>query len=361
MLIHIRCRTILLLAMLAVPLAAQADVSYAVKPIGVAGSMPAGINNRGEVVGYYTSGDAVRAFVYSSSGFVDLGTLGGGYSRAHGINDLSVVVGAAEDAAGNTRAFAYADGRMSDLGTLGGTNSSAAAINNNGQIAGVADSADGSFAFRFTPGAGMENLGTLPGGGNSRAEGINNAGIVVGGAVVSDTPTPPFHAFLFESGAMIDLDSQNSPFSVGQAINDSGDVVGWINAGFGIDHAFLYSDGTMTDLRTLSGFGTSLAYDINNNGQIVGWSEVAGRDSRGILYDDGVMVDLTAMLVPASGWTIQAAYGINDLQQIAAWGCQVNVCQALLLDPASPVPEPETHALLLAGLGLIGWTLSRKH
>jgi probable HAF family extracellular repeat protein len=246
---------------------------------------------------------------------------------------------------------------MTDLGTLGGNNSSAAAINNKGQVTGVADGIDGSVAFLYAPGTGMLSLGTLPDGVSSRAEGINNAGVVVGGSLTGGTPLPRFHAFMHASGTMADLGSLTGAFSVAQAINDRGVVVGWSNAGFNIDHAFLYAAGVMTDLGTLTGQGSSGAYDINNAGQVVGWSEVANKETRAILYEDGAMVDLEKLLDPGSGWTIESAFAINDLQQIAAYGCNRGSCQAVLLDPVSPVPEPRTDAMVLAGLALLGCSL----
>lgn len=351
-------KAILLLTTLINPLVAQADiVKYAITPIGIVGSMPAGINNNGQVVGSFVSGNSTHAFLYSRDSFVDLGTLGGGYSRALAINDSGTVVGTAGNSASDTRAFVYVNGSMSDIGTLGGSNSSANAINNNGQIAGVADSASGSFAFMYTPGVDILNLGALPGGPFSRAQGINDAGTVVGGSLVGDFPLASFHAFKYSSGSMIDLGPQNSSWSVGQAINGNGDVVGWSNAGVNVDHAVLYSADLITDLGTLNGFGSSVAYDINDDGQVVGSSEVAGRESRGFLYENGAMINLDTLINSALGWTIESAYGINNQQQIAAYGCNGSVCQALLLDPVSTVAEPQTLSILLTGLVLVGWTM----
>lgn len=351
---------VLSLILLSAPLAAHAHIRYVVTPIGPAGSMPTAINSSGQVVGSFSAGDATHAFLYSGARFVDLGTLGGVYSIARGINDADAIVGASDVAAGNTHAFVYANGAMTDLGTLGGNNSSAAAINNNGQVAGVADAPGGSYAFLYSPGAGMLSLGTLPDGVSSRAEGINNAGVVVGGSLTGATPLPQFHAFMRASGEMADLGSFTGTFSVAQAINDSGVVVGWSNAGFNIDHAFLYAASVMTDLGTLAGQGSSGAYGINNAGQVVGWSKVANKETRAILYENGAMVDLDRLVDPASGWTIESAFAINDLQQIAAYGCNRGSCQALLLDPVSLVPEPRTDAMVLAGLVLLGWSLRAR-
>ena len=71
---------------------------------------------------------------------------------------------------------------MTDLGTLGGDYSHASGINDAGQVVGVAPTlSNGQFhAFITGPdGVGMTDLGTL-GGDYSDASGINDAGQVVG-------------------------------------------------------------------------------------------------------------------------------------------------------------------------------------
>src|SRR5689334_10101578 len=95
-----RHQAVLSLVILFAPLVAHADIRYVVTPIGPAGSMPAGINSSGQVVGSFTAGDATHAFLYSGARFVDLGTLGGTYSIARGINDAGAIVGASDVAAG---------------------------------------------------------------------------------------------------------------------------------------------------------------------------------------------------------------------------------------------------------------------
>ena len=68
----------------------------------------------------------------------DLGTLGGTYSSANGINDLGQVVGWAY-LTGDTAQHAFArrgSAPMVDLGTFGGSYSGANGVNNAGQIVG---------------------------------------------------------------------------------------------------------------------------------------------------------------------------------------------------------------------------------
>jgi hypothetical protein len=51
---------------------------------------------------------------------------------------------------------------------------------------------------------------------------------------------------------------------------------------------------------------------------------------------------------------LHEARGINDLGQVAAFGCMGENCQAVLLDVIPQVPEPASVTLMLAGLGLVG-------
>src|SRR5438093_6645446 len=74
---------------------------------------------------------------YSAQTFriTDLGTLGGTYSQANGINDSRQIAGQSAIAAKNTHAFLYDSGTMQDLGAFGDTQSVALAINGSTQIA----------------------------------------------------------------------------------------------------------------------------------------------------------------------------------------------------------------------------------
>ena len=109
------------------------------------------------------------------------------------------------------------------------------------------------------------NLGDL-GGGDSTARAINNLGQVVGDSMTTGGED---HAFLYSDGVMTDLGSPGVA-SQADAINDPGQVAGDMTTG-DITHAFRYSDGTMMDLGTLGG-GASQVTAINQSGEVVGYS-----------------------------------------------------------------------------------------
>src|SRR5271169_5564933 len=72
---------------------------------------------------------------------IDLGTLGGSFSLAYGINDNGQIDGFSTLPGDNVvHSFLYNHGAMTDLGTLGGPNSqSFANLNNATQVAGYAE------------------------------------------------------------------------------------------------------------------------------------------------------------------------------------------------------------------------------
>ena len=222
-----------------------------------------------------------------------------------------------------------ANSLLQDLGTLQtqDENSSASAVNNHGQVVGWSYSASqGYMAVIVSPtvdGAGdpvdwfvddgsganslMTSLGTLPSadgttfGHNSWARAINDNAQVVGEADTGDFET---HAFLWQSGTMIDLGTLGGANSSASGINDDGQVIGWSLDANASKRAFIITpvdtddDGTpdqwyvdddndgandlMVDLNTLlpSGFRIRLteARDINVLGQIAGWGTVGTGD-----------------------------------------------------------------------------------
>jgi probable HAF family extracellular repeat protein len=216
-----------------------------------------------------------------TGGMQDLGTLGGGESRPYAVSaDGAVVVGWAENAAGQLRAFRWTAARgMQDLGTLGGDGSAAYGVSADGAVVvGSARNAAGQLrAFRWTAARGMQDLGTL-GGSVSAASGVSADGSVVVGSARNAAGQE--RAFRWTAtGGMEDLGTLpggggSEAFGVSA---DGSVVVGRAYNAAGQERAFRWTAaGGMQDLGTLPGSDQSWAFGVSADGSVVvGWAHDA--------------------------------------------------------------------------------------
>jgi probable HAF family extracellular repeat protein len=264
--------------------------------LGGTTSIGRGINDVGHVVGYSTLGSgSYRGFLWDGSAMVDIGTLGADYSSATSVSAYGHVVGSSYDTSDNEHGFLWTPhqpngntGSMIDLGTLGGEYSAALAVDTRGVVVGYAYTAAGAFhAFRWQSGM-MTDLGTL-GGSYSRANAIDDHGRIVGQAYLSGNVHA--HACLWDGGVTQDLGNLGGNYSGALGIDPSGErIVGTATVpsgdGFLHYHAFLFENGTMTDLNALippvSGWVLEEASAVNQYGQIVGRGTLGGQP-RGFL------------------------------------------------------------------------------
>jgi probable HAF family extracellular repeat protein len=277
------------------------DLDYVGFVQGGASSNVVAMNNLGQGIGSSGSPyDDWRAFIWTGSHKVNLGTLGGDRSWGHGLNDLGQAVGTSKLADNySTRAFIWEDGEMRALPTLGGEHGEGRWINNNGQIVGSASDDPGSLTQ---------------------------------------------YSVLWESGEIFRLPPHDGYHHNAWFIHDNGDIAGLVRfsqGGFSHTRAAIWRDrevalqlGTLADGTPFENFASSNASAINAAGVIVGMSINATGDAYvPFVYRDGEMVQLDH-LMPAPWVALNVGPGsINDAGQIAV---------------EAKIPgEPGSHALLL--------------
>jgi probable HAF family extracellular repeat protein len=331
-------------------------------------SLAGDISANGQMGGFVTNGltdpltgfPQLRPVVWGAYGGVwDLGTFGGNSGAVNMVDSWGNAVGAAlntvpEDpdfagvmngfipAATQARAFLWKEGKLQDLGTLGGNDAAAFAINGSGLIYGIsytdtaANDSTGlptTHAFLWKNGS-MRDLGTL--GGSLVTSGslsygpwgqvLNERGQAIGTSMLAGDES--WHAFLWESGKMIDLGTLGGESSEPLAINEHGWIVGRsdYSPNSPHHHAVLWFNGPgKKDLGVVAPCYNSTATAVNSNGDVVGGLGGCTDDPNDLAFfsafvwrPGGRMVDLNNLVIPGSGMHVEFATGINDRGEIAA-------------------------------------------
>jgi probable HAF family extracellular repeat protein len=249
--------------------------------------------------------------------------------------------------------FIYSNGTLSLIPGIGGQTSNASAINNLGQVTG----ASGNHAFIYSNGMTID-IGALPTIDNPPTDGIsvgnsiNDSGQVTGYSVTQpDSVYAIWYssvAFLYSNGVMMDLGL--ATYSTGRAINNAGDIAGGIGAN-GAKQPFLYKNGVVTLIGPPNSDqergDISFAAAINDAGDVVGGLVDGSKTPvfRAFLYSNGTITDLTQLGPGGSGSYLDRGTAINNVGQVLLQSGQVpylysgGVVQALssLIDPTDPL------------------------
>jgi probable HAF family extracellular repeat protein len=188
------------------------------------------INDAGQVTGSLSTGTCpppfsqipsclgnTHAFVYTGSGLVDLGTLGGAFSAGTSINNHGDIVGSSTVANGDSHLFLYTQGHLQDLGLVAGQPVGSALINDRGDIlASVGGATGGSYLSRG------HTFHKLP----FNATGFNNNLEIVG---AKTAVTAGSRAYVYFGGLGVDLNTLVDPslplFTIANAISANGKIV----------------------------------------------------------------------------------------------------------------------------------------
>ena len=328
-----------------------ADPQYRVRDLGVLTGLGDAavfsLNNRGDVT--LLDRGSGHSFLWRNGTLHDLGLHGGGDVA---LNDRGEVVGTRRGADGSPRAFLWRNGSFTDLsGALGATRSEANGINASGWITGMADGR----AYVYD-GRRVRYL-DVPGATSSRGADINGQGLVAGAFEPAQDELDA-RAFLARDGR-VEVLPEPIKFEFGGryeavALNDKGNaVVRYWDYNWGEIGSSLYIDGKSIDLGSIS-----LAQDINARDWAAGTDVWEVNDDElertAMLYRADGKRELNGLLVAPSAarWDLQTANAINDRGQVVGLGIRADGSEGLYL--ATPVPEPASVAMLLAGLGLVG-------
>jgi probable HAF family extracellular repeat protein len=274
---------------------------------------------------------------------LDLGTLGGSFSQAFGVNNRGDVVGFGTTTGdASLHAFLWRDGLMTDLGILGAPDtlpySIAVSINNSGKVVGnseisVPDPFGENFCGDFLTcqpvvweSSGITSLPTL-GGSNGVANNINEFG-EVGGAAENNIPDPTcvppeifhFKPVLWKNGHAVELPTiGDDPDGFVVGVNDRGEAIGFtLDCAFSPGgHSVLWRYGKALDMNASGSDPAAEPSDINNQSQIAGTAFYEDGSGLAMLWQNGA----TQVIGALPGHLESHGNAINNERQIVGQSC----------------------------------------
>jgi probable HAF family extracellular repeat protein len=219
-----------------------------------------GINNSGQIVGYYhPSGLGWQGFSYSGGVFTDVNPAGGIDNIAYGISNNGQIVGMQGDFPA-TQAYLYSGGGYTTIeGAPYPTDSSQAfGVNNSGTVVGEwGNSAANELTNSFVYSGGVVTQLVVPGSQYTGASGINDAGLIVGG-VSNDLSFDTGSGFIDDNGVYSFVNVPGATDTFIYNINNLDEIVGGYTDANGNAHMFYATPTGVPELSTwamlLSGF-----------------------------------------------------------------------------------------------------------
>jgi probable HAF family extracellular repeat protein len=260
------------------------------------GSYANAINDSGQVSGWRGPGGAYDSFIYNTNTgqYTDIGAQPG---VCNGVEN-----------------------RCADAPSVPGPDVNIGSINSSGQIVGYYITSSGpapGYPNLFVSGGGSTSLVTTPVSNTATdltdASGINNNGVVVGNYAAGDNPIPT--GFYF-NGAEHDISNMTYP----QAI--TGNTVVGANYDYHSDtgtvtyDAMIYTLGanSATNIGTLGYADQTIPYGVSSSGTVVGTGTTSPTASAmdAFVYSNGTMTDLNAQTIGPNPFSeLNVAYGIS--------------------------------------------------
>jgi len=276
------------------------------------------------------------------------------YTIVTGINDAGQIVGYYQDSP-EVHGFLYEGGIFTLIDVPGASATRPWDISNAGQIVGNASGSNHGFLYDGS------NFSTIvfPGAVSTSVRGINNSGHIVGSYTLNELdPSGNFfinHGFLYNGFTFSTIDFPGAVSTSVNGINNSGHLGGTYTFGdldssstFSISHGFFY-DGFNFDTFDFPGFENNTSgNDINDAGQIVGDSSDVISIPKAFLLEGGVF---TTLAPPGSDpeSDVQQAWGINNFGHIVGHYSDINGTHGFLAAPAEKLTNISTRGFVGTG------------
>lgn len=349
---------------------ARAQARYSITEIGVlpgmASSIPTGINDQGDVVGYCAPANEnfnEVAFAWQNGVIRGVGKLPKGlFSMASAINARGTIVGDGDDGDGRPLCWATGSSGLVNIMPNAG-NAHAIGINDNGTVCGFYSKGLSGWISSWKPALWnvdrkdprkyrLTDLPILVGpdptfqGTSAFPASFNQAGQAAGYAM---NEVIGQHACFWNSDSshsIVDLGVYPGDWSsLAHGLNNLGQAVGESHPPFGSRPVLWENDAAHTPvaLPLLPGDNYGVASSINDAGQALGTSAYAVPGTwnvgptRLVIWRDGGVFELSSLLdASGAGWTLGSVSGINNAGQIIGVGAHNGVIRGFILTPVAP-------------------------
>jgi len=255
-----------------------------------------GINNEGEIAGYFGSGNAghpnkgyVLTPPFSQDNFINENFPHSWQTQVTGLNDNGVTVGffstqnGATPAADNNFGFVNERGRFHKVDFPTGNNSNPPVnqllgVNDSGWAVGFYnDSKGNSHGYAYNINEGWFKRITVNGATSLTAAAVNNSSTIAGFFTNAKGTVDGFVKWV--NGHVVTLAAPGAAMTQATGINDRGEVVGTYTVGTGnnaVTHGFTWWNGKFTTVNYPAASSTSVN-GVNDEGDIVGfYTDAAG-------------------------------------------------------------------------------------
>jgi hypothetical protein len=254
-----------------------------------------GINNSGEISGYFGSGVAGHPnqgytilSPYAQTNYTNENFPGSAQTQVTGLNNLGDTCGFWVDGKGNNFGFIEWNGVFTsykDPHTGKGTTNQILGINDRGFAVGFYVGVKGdSHAFRLNQATGKFESINPPGGKNAVATGISAHGDITGFLTSSTGVT---EGFLLKGRTFTEFTFPGSGNTMPFGVNAQDEIVGAYTDASGGSHGFVLTSPLMhasfQSLDNPNGVGTTLLNGLNDAGDLVGFYTDAAGNTDGFL------------------------------------------------------------------------------